>query len=359
MIRKNNDKILFLIPALFNSGGMERIATSLMNLLVERCGQNIGIVVHCKNTESFFPLNKGIEVYSLGLTGRVKDSRMLAAKRLRKLIKDTKANTLVNVDVAMIQVAALACPHLLGCKIVTWEHFSLADANLLARWKRYFSALVSNRTVVLTQADRNRYPKLLRNRVEVISNFTQLNDLGRQSGYSKKTVLAVGRLEPVKGFDLLIKAWKFVSRQFPDWKLKIVGNGSVRQELMSQIENEKLANSIFLEGVSSNMADYYANSSLFVLSSRFEPFGLVLIEAKSFGLPIVSFDCPFGPREIVKDGEDGILVENGNVELLANAMIQMISNPDMAKKYGNNAICDFKKNWNADVVLTKWENILD
>lgn len=351
-------KILFLIPSLSNSGGMERITTSLVNLLVDRRGLDIDVVVHSKDLTSFFPLDGRVGVHSLGLTGRVRDSRREAAKRLETLVRELGATTLVNVDVAMIQVAALARLRRHGCKMVTWEHFSLADAGFLARMKRYFSAVVSRNTVVLTEADKGRYPRCLRSRVQVLSNFTLVNDRGGQADLSGKRVLAVGRLASVKGFDLLLEAWAKVVRDYPDWHLDIVGGGEEHGNLARLIASLGLEGNASLEGVTSNVGDYYRRSSLFVLSSRFEPFGLVLIEAKSFGLPIVAFDCPFGPREVVRDGVDGILVENGNVERLAQAMMRMMQQADLSREYGAEALADFRARWHVENVLDKWNNII-
>lgn len=351
-------KILFLIPSLFNSGGMERITTSLVNQLVDRRGLDIDIAVHSKDTASFFRLDSRVRVHSLGLTGRVRDSRREAARRLGALVGKLGATTLVNVDVAMIQVAALARLHRHGCKMVTWEHFSLAGAGFLARMKRYFAAVASRETVVLTEADRARYPQWLRGRVQVVSNFTLVNDRGGQADLSGKRVLAVGRLAFVKGFDLLLEAWAKVARKYPDWHLDIVGGGEERRKLERLITSLGLEGSASLEGVTPCVDNYYRRSSLFVLSSRLEPFGLVLIEAKSFGLPVVAYDCPFGPREVVRDGVDGILVENGSVEGLAQAMMRMLQEEDLRRKYGAEALADFKARWHVENVLDKWNNIL-
>ena len=168
----------------------------------------------------------------------------------------------------------------------------------------------------------------------------------------------MGRLASVKGFDLLLEAWAKVARKYPDWHLDIVGGGEERGKLERLITSLGLEGSASLEGVTPCVDNYYRRSSLFVLSSRLEPFGLVLIEAKSFGLPVVAYDCPFGPREVVRDGVDGILVENGSVEGLAQAMMRMLQEEDLRRKYGAEALADFKARWHVENVLDKWNNIL-
>lgn len=350
-------KILFLVPALFNSGGIERMTTSLANMLVEKLNCEIDIVVHSKDVKSFFSLDERIQVKSLGLTGRVRYKRITAAKRLRKLLKEGSYSLLFNVDVAMIQIAILARPWSLGVKMVTWEHFSMATASCIGRMKRYVAALLSKHTVVLTSSDRNEYPKCLQHRVCVIPNYTTVNKMGVISG-EEKMVLSVGRLETVKGFDLLIMAWKKVKEKFPDWKLVIAGEGSQRNNLQQMISKRNLGGSITLYGATSNIGELYLKSSLYVLPSRNEPFGLVLIEAKSFGLPIVSFDCPYGPKEIVRHRKDGILVEPENVDLLAKELMQLMASPATRNQYSVEALMDYERNWSVGSVLEKWRKII-
>lgn len=169
--------------------------------------------------------------------------------------------------------------------------------------------------------------------------------------------MAAGRIERIKGFDLLVEAWKEVVTRYPDWTLRIAGGGNP-YELTQIIKEQKLEESVKLTGPVKEMSAEYLNSSIFVLSSRSEPFGLVLIEAMSFGVPVVSFDCPNGPREIINDGVDGKLVENGNIKALATAITEMIADKGARKKMGKAAIQKYNDKYTIDKIILMWLSVL-
>ncbi len=351
-------RIVFFIPSLTNSAGMERAATTVANALAHR-GYSVSFVCLGADTNAFFLLNKDIRVYGLGNTLGVKHSRWKTARRLLALVRELDADVLINVDVSMVQVSAIVRPLLGGVKFWNWEHFSMANVahSLPARMQRWLAASIG-RTIVLTESDKAAYPSWLRRKVEVIPNFTTINQTGERSSLQHRTAIAVGRLEEVKGFDLLIRAWAIVARDFPDWNLRIVGGGSLRQQLQNTIEDEGVSNSVKLIPSTSTIENEFSHSSLFVLSSRFEPFGLVLIEAKAFGLPIVSFDCPYGPRNIVREKVDGILVPNGDVKSLAKALGHCLSDDDLRHRFGSASLEDYKERWSENCVMNCWEKLL-
>lgn len=352
-------KISLFIPSLHNSAGMERISTGLSNLLCDR-GHTCFFIVFGSNTDCFFPLHSSVEIYPLCCTGSIHKNRFLAAHRLRRFLKEHKPDVLINVDVAMIQVTALAFPQLMDIKVISWEQFSMADAHgLLPKLKRYVSVLCSKKMVVLTEGDRNRYHKFIRGRIASIGNFTTINSENKLASLKSKTVLSVGRLCNTKGFDLLLQAWREVYKELPEWNLRIVGGGSDEALLLGMIEDYELSSSVQLIQPTKNIGKEYLNASLYVLPSRFEPFGLVLIEAKAFGLPIFSFDCPYGPKEIIRNNEDGILVPNGDVFALAKTLTSLMSDREEIFLYGKAAYKDYFDRWSADAVIDKWEKLLN
>lgn len=158
-----------------------------------------------------------------------------------------------------------------------------------------------------------------------------------------KTVITAGRLEYQKGYDLLIETWKLVNQKHPEWKLKIYGEGSMKETLKEKIHSYQLCHSVLLIPPINNIYDEYMNSAIYVSSSRFEGFGLSIAEAMSCGIPCVAFDCPHGPRNIIKHNEDGILVENMDTTALADKLNYLIEYESVRQELGKNARVNIKR----------------
>jgi glycosyltransferase involved in cell wall biosynthesis len=142
---------------------------------------------------------------------------------------------------------------------------------------------------------------------------------------------------------LLIDAWAQVAPRHPDWVLRIYGDGGLRSDLQAQVDRLDITETCRLEPTSSDIAEKYADSSIFVLSSRYEGFGMVLTEAMACGLPVVSFDCPCGPKDIIRDREDGLLVANGNIQELAASIEYMITHDGERKQMAKQALVNVQR----------------
>ena len=172
-----------------------------------------------------------------------------------------------------------------------------------------------------------------------------------------KRVVAVGKLVPQKGFDLLLKAWHKAIQHEQDWKLQIIGAGVEENNLKSLCNSLGLDNSVEFVGKTNDVQSYYKNASIYVMSSRFEGFGFVLIEAKELGLPIVSFDCPYGPGEVVRDRIDGLLAKSENIDDFCEKLLILMQDAELRKKYGQNALNDDR--FEQETVLPKWEKVIN
>ena len=193
-------------------------------------------------------------------------------------------------------------------------------------------------------------------RIEVIPNMLTIQPK-RVENYAAKRVISAGRYMSEKGFDRLLKAWNLLGQQFSDWHLYIFGNGERRlyQQIVEQLH---LGSTVHLMPATNDIAEEFSRSSIYVMSSRYEGFGLVLAEAMSCGLPCVSFDCPYGPREIITDGEDGLLAEDGNIKELTHKIGSLMAHEEQRKKMGKKAVTNIAR-YSPESIMPQWIRLFD
>ncbi|RKN43859.1 glycosyltransferase family 4 protein [Streptomyces hoynatensis] len=240
-----------------------------------------------------------------------------------------------------------------GVTRVGQEHMNLSvhqpDVRAaIAEWYPRLDAIA-----VLTFRDRADYRAVAR-RTRVTRIPNAVHSLRQvPSTCAAKIAVAAGRLRPQKGFDLLIPAFKRVVSEFPDWQLRIFGTGDRQRQLRELIEQHHLYNHVFLMGRTDRLDDELAKASLFVLSSRAEGLPMVMLEAMSHGLPVVSFDCPTGPADVLTDGKEGLLVPPGDVDALAAAMGKLMADEGLRAQYGDAALATVQA-YSPEAVRDRW-----
>jgi len=365
-------RVAFIIESDYNSGGMERMLATIANRLTEWYDVTI-ITAFNEGRKPFFTISEKITQHDLGLVQRDYPS---GRQRKRAYRERLEAYLLANRQEVCVSLGSLEYSFLPrikdGSKKVLWFHFALNYDLLtthvssigfvnrcigrLRQIKRLLCARRYDRVVVLSKADARQWRRFV-NHVSVIYNPVTIVPQ-RVADYSVKRAMAVGRLDRQKGFDMLIKAWKRVNEHCPDWQLDIYGDGPLRSELQRLIETNDLQGVVFLRGRADNVAAEYARHSMFVLSSRYEGFGLVLVEAGVCGLPLVSFDCQQGPVEIVTP-EDGILVRPvGNIEALATAICKLADNDELRRNMGQHAL-GLAAKFNLKDIAEEWRQTLE
>jgi glycosyltransferase involved in cell wall biosynthesis len=210
----------------------------------------------------------------------------------------------------------------------------------------------------LTEGDAENYRRHLKNRTKVVCMPNGVPELGgRRAELDNKIVVAAGRMGPQKGFDRLLPVWAKVAAEHPDWELRIWGGGKGIGKLRRQAEELGIADSARVMGFTNKLHDEFSDSSLYVMSSRKEGFPMVLLEAMSVGLPVVSYDCPTGPRDIIREGVDGYVVPDGDGEALAEALGRLMGDAGLRKRFGAAAV-EGAARYDIATIAGRWEELL-
>ena len=379
--------LLYCIPHLYNSGGMERVLTQKVNWLAAHTDYTITIVTTeptpTGTPKCYFPLSEKVQVVELNIDFNADYTKPLLPKycaHMRRMRAYKRALTEYIVQHGIELCISLGGKEIaflrhLPCRTIAEMHFAMDQRRQLieANHKSLFWSLVGEvrtrqlvqavkpleRLVVLTDADKAAWEKAGCTNVTVIPNPCMLDNCQLSTIHSQfpKTVLAVGRLHEQKGFDLLLQAWKPIEKTYSDWSLRIVGEGPKRAELEAQIESQGLKR-VVLAGATNNVLDEYEAASIFVLSSRYEGFSLVLAEAMWCGTPCVSFDCPHGPAELLAD-DRGWLVPNGDIAELTAQIAYALSHPEEALKCAQKAQSFAQTTYSEAAIMPQWVQLIE
>lgn len=345
-------RILIFIHSL-SSGGAERVAANLSRYWAEQ-GQKVTIVTLAGTEQDFYSLDPRVQRIALNLAGESENlgaalvANLRRIRMLRRILRREQPDVVLSMMTTANVLAALAAKGL-SCPLIISERIHPPQLPLGRIWEmlRRWSYGWSQAVVALTResADWLRQHTTAR-RVVVIPNAvpwplpSQPPVIKPQSLFtdSRKVVLAVGRLAPQKGFELLLEAFARVAHERQDWDLFILGEGPERQLLEGLAKSLGISDRVYLPGRVGNVGDWYARAQFYVLSSHFEGFPNTLVEALAAGCPAVSFDCETGPRDIIRHETDGLLVPPGDVQALASAMVRLMDNKELRNHFAARAV---------------------
>lgn len=374
-------KIVYLTPALYMAGGVERVLSLKASYMAEHEGYDVTIILtEGKGKPLFYPLSDKIKVINLDINFEelwtcsfVKKVFVYLRKqrRYKQLVRQELMRLRPDITISLLRREINFINEIKdGSRKIGELHINRAnyrnyDAEGARFVKRLFASWWSHRLlshlrrldtlVVLTDKDREAWTEL--ERVVVIPDPLSFVPQS-QSPLSDKRVVAVARYSHEKGIDLLLKAWAKVQQHQKDWRLDVFGDGNRTpyEQLIDQLHIDR--NRCLLHGRTDNVEKEYCESSLFVLSSRFEGFGMVIAEAMACGLPVVAFDCPWGPRSIIKDGEDGLLAENGNVDALASKLCLLMSDEQKRNEMSQAALRNVQR-FRLEKIALQWKTLFE
>lgn len=351
--------VMYVLGSVSKIGGVERVITDKMNYLAN-IGCKVTLVTYEQGTHPIiYPLHPRVrhidvgvrffQLYKCSYPKRFFENikwRRTYYQRLQKIVDEVRPSVISTVTYELEYCDIL--PKLkTSAKFIIESHcaksYTKDFTDGRTGLKSFFSKVrmymqfrkIANYDILvaLTQGDADDWRRIA-TRVEVIPNpVTLYPDTVKEYHHSRR-IIAVGRLHRQKGFDMLIDAFSLVQKKCPQWSVSIFGGGEDEKVLKQRILDAKMQDCIFINSPTQDIYSEYQNSDFLVLSSRYEGFGLVLIEAMSCGIPCVAFDCPYGPKDVIEDGYNGLLVDNENVESLAEKILWMCNNPEKCEAMG-------------------------
>ena len=367
-------RLIYVTDAFAVWGGMERVLADKMNILVGQYGWEVILLT---TNQGKHPLTYELhtKIRHIDLDIRMHQQykyhgiqKVLKRWNLKKKLKEGLKKTLVGIKPDVIVCVKLDfVPVLVDLKgdipLIVESHTlchseKMDEVGMLRRL--YIGSLKrsirkADTVVALTEGDAKDW-KAYNDNVHVIQNIVTLNESGFYTSFKQKSVIYVGRFSKQKDIDSLLRIWAIIHQQYPDWQLDIYGEGELKDNYLSIIQKMNANINVFQP--TANIMEVYREHSILLLTSLYEPFGLVLPEAMSCGLPVVAFDCPYGPADIITDGVDGYLIEDRDVELFAQRVGQLISDYDLRVQMGKAGIASSKR-YQASCIIPQWIQLFE
>jgi glycosyltransferase involved in cell wall biosynthesis len=376
-------KVVYVYPQFAHYAGTERILIDKMNYLSNIDGFEVFMVTYEQGSHPVaYPLSPMVKhidldvrlcsLYKQNLIDRIINRRKytkLLHKRYNHLMAEIQPDIVIAVTYFSTIISMLvSCPF--PCVKILESHTGkryihsndpLSHQSLKSRIRGFLDMRTLNHSVshfnllvALNQNDAAVWTNYLKTRV--IPNIVHLNDSGVFSNQESKKVIFVGRYTIQKGIPELIQIWERVFLKHPDWHLDLYGDGNM--EVIPYSEEKLASFNIHVHEPDQDIFSRYMESSIFVLTSVYEPFGLVLPEAMSCGLPVVAFDCPFGPASIITDGVDGFLIKNRDINVFAEKLCLLMESLQLRQMMGKAAILSSQK-YSADRIMPQWVSLFN
>lgn len=329
-------KIAIIMGNISLSAGTERAVTNLANILV-KYGEYEVTIFSCfsaSNLSPCFELNKDVKVIHLDLKFSSKLKKVISyikiIKKINSFIRTNSYDVLLGTTHAY---NCLLCLVKNTVKKIACEHMSYNACPRFSRLLRRIAYKKLDAVVVLTKADSKNYKFIKSTKLHIIPNSLSFV-CSKPSTLSNKRIIAVGRLTKQKGFDMLIDIAFLLKKRIPEWKIDIFGDGEDKVKLINKIDEKKLNGFVSIKSPTKNIKKELLESSVYVMTSRWEGLPMILLEAKACGLPIVSFDCPEGPADVIKNGEDGYLVSLQEIIEFTDKVTVLCNNSNLRRDMG-------------------------
>ncbi|TDE02277.1 glycosyltransferase family 4 protein [Flavobacterium sandaracinum] len=358
-------KLLYVVPNINNEGGVARVLSIKANYLIEKLGYEVHILTQNEGfSPLFYSFNSNIFFHDMVLKGNLLQFFNSFSIGLKTKIKTIQPDVIIVCDNGL---KAYLIPFILKIKIpLVLEMHSSKFIEERKLDKSIFTKAVAKATLVFKKIGIQQYDRFVVETSGSIAEWNIKNTIvipnplwfasNKVSALENKKGIAVGRHTYEKGFDRLLQIWKKVVAKHPDWILEVYGKSSGNVDLKVVAENLNIGNNIVFHEPVQDIEQKYLEASFYLMTSRFEGFGMVLIEAMASGLPCVAYDCPCGPRGIISQGEDGFLIKNGNESDYVKAVETLIENNTVRNEMGTKAKVSSKK-YHIDAIMETWNQL--
>lgn len=355
-------KICFFSGDITRSGGTERVAVQLANALREDPEYDICFIsLTEQQKEPFYPLHPEIDRYRLGERWINPGPGYLPMiGKLRKLLKDLQIDIIIDIDI-VLDVLSIPATRGLKTKVVSWEHFNcefeqqVLYRKLISRLTVHFSDYI----ITLTEEDKENYRRILGRKTQISAIYNMVPKMNRnEKVFRENWIVTAGRLTYQKGIEYLAQIAASVLKKHRDWKWLVLGDGEERMILEQAISENNLEDQLILKGTVDHVEWYLNRAKLFVLTSRYEGFGMCLVEALQMKVPCISFDVKIGPSEIITRDQNGILIPPFECEQMIQEIDNLIDNPDRLEELSVNTMIGFER-YQDVYIKEKWKTVLN
>lgn len=371
--------IVYIVPSIEGKGGVERVLSKRINYFIEKFGYKISIITFKKESleNTFFYYNKEINLYS-GEQKINEENEILLKKalikikffksnieKIQKIIDKIQPDIIISINYSLnsllkLKTKAIKIKEKHGPRNIRLIE-KKQEINKIEKVIRKLELVIYeekkqklNKYIILTKSD-IKYWKY-RDNISVIPNILTF-ETKENSSLENKKIISIGRYEKEKDYSALIDIWNIIEKKNKDWKLEIYGDGSLKEILEEKIKKMNLEN-IHLKEPIKNVKEELLKNSIYVSTSKYEGFGLAILEAMHCGLPIVSFDCQSGPRELINNNKNGYLISLGDINNYANKLLELMNNFEKRKQMGYES----KKrsyDFTEDKIMNMWRELFE
>lgn len=350
-------KIFYLANAIYNSAGLERVLILKANLLATKYGYEVVIVTnHQKGRPTFFPLDPHVRHVDLGVNIHMPWNRGRYIRALKALIREEKpdiVNSLVFQEFTHLHKLRGLCPVIMA--ELHFAHDSYLVKGKRIRLRRYEKEVaVLDCFVVLTREDREAWSPYCPHLEQIYNPLTFTSS--EQAPLQAKRAISAGRFDKQKNYASMVHVWKKVHERHPDWILDLYGNGRKKGKIMRLIRQEGLEEVIRVHPAICDVKSEMLGSSMYLMTSLYEGFPMVLLETAAVGLPCVCMRCPCGPSEFIEDGISGMLADQGDIGTMADKICTLIENPGLRQRMGR-AVNAKTADYTQDKILDQWDRL--